>query len=57
MVKNLPAMQNAGDLGLISVLGRSPGEQLSIPVFWPRELHGQRSLEDYSSWDCRVGHD
>ena len=23
------------------------------PVFLPRELHGQRSLVGYSSWDCK----
>ena len=33
---------NAGDLGLISGLGRSPGgrEKLPAPVFWPGESHG-----------------
>ena len=32
---------NAGDLGLISGLGRSPGEgiRLPAPVFWPGEFH------------------
>ena len=31
-----------GDLGLIPGLGRSPGEQLTTPVFWPGEyiVHG-----------------
>ena len=33
---------NAGDLGLIPGLGRSPGEE---KVFWPREFHGL-----YSPW-------
>ena len=36
---------SVGDLGSISGLGRSPGE-----VFWPGELHGQRSLAGYSPW-------
>ena len=33
---------NAGDLGLIPGLGRSPGEGngLPTPVFWPGEIHG-----------------
>ena len=33
---------NAGDLGLIPGLGRSP------PVLFPRESHGERSLAGYS---------
>ena len=34
--------RNAGDLGLIPGLGRSPRERdsLATPVFWPREFHG-----------------
>ena len=33
---------NAGDLGSIPGLGRSPGrkERLPTPVFWPGEFHG-----------------
>ena len=33
---------NAGDLGSIPRLGRSPGEGKGLPtaVFWPREFHG-----------------
>ena len=27
------------------------------PVFLPGKFHGQRSLESYSPWDGRVGHD
>ena len=27
------------------------------PVLLPGKPHGQRSLVDYSPWDCRVGHD
>ena len=38
---------NAGDLGLIPRLGRSPGEgnRYPSPVFWPEEFHGL-----YSPW-------
>ena len=41
---------NAGDLGLIPELGRSPGEEKwqSTPIFLPGESHGQRSLAGYS---------
>ena len=50
---------NSGDLGSVLALGRPPGEWnwLPTPVFVPRESHGQRSLEAYSPWNCRVGHD
>ena len=43
LVKNL----NAGDLGSIPGLGRSPGEGKGqpTPVFWPGEFH-----ELYSPW-------
>jgi len=41
---------NAGDLGLITGLGRSPGEErLPTPVFWPGEFHGL-----YSQWGHKV---
>ena len=39
---------NAGDLGSIPGLGRSPGEgkvKIPTPVFWPGEFHGL-----YSPW-------
>ena len=41
---------NAGDPGLIPVLGRSPGEGIGnpLPVFLPGESHGWRSLVGYS---------
>ena len=41
---------NAGDLGSIPGLGRSPGgrERLPTPVFWPGEFHGL-----YSPWGCK----
>jgi len=41
---------NAGDLGIISRSGISPGKRkwLPTPVFLPGEFHGQRSLAGYS---------
>ena len=38
---------NAGDLGLISGLGRSPWKRgwLLTPVFLPGEFHGQKELD------------
>ena len=43
---------NAGDLGSIPGLGRSPGEGNSNPppVFLPGKSHGQRILAGYSPW-------
>ena len=42
---------NAGDLGSIPGLGRSPGEGNDNPLqyTWPGKSHGQRSLAGYSS--------
>ena len=41
---------NAGDVGSISGLGRSPWrrERLTTPVFWPGEFHRL-----YSPWSCK----
>jgi len=41
---------NAGDLGLIPGLGRSPGEGHDNPLQYSclKNLHGQRSLVGYS---------
>ena len=40
---------NAGDLGSIPGLGRSPrGKGLPTPVFWPGEFHGL-----FSPWGCK----
>ena len=41
---------NERDLGSITELGRSPGEEnwQLTPVFLPEEFQGQRSLVDYS---------
>ena len=55
MVNNLPAMQETWV--------RSQGQEdpwrrewLPTPVFWPEELHGQRSLAGYSPWGCKELH-
>ena len=50
---------NAGDLDLISQLGRSPGEGHGNPLQYSllENPHGQRSLAGYSPWGCRVRHD
>ena len=45
---------NAGDLGSIPGLGRSPGEGTGYtPVFLPGEFHGQRSLVGCSPQGCK----
>ena len=44
---------NAGDMGSVPGLGRSPGRRARqpTPVFLSREFHGQRrSLAGYSPW-------
>ena len=52
VAKNLPA--NAGDLGSIPGLGRSPEEEMApTPVFLPGKSHGQRSLAGYSPWGLK----
>ena len=44
---------NAGDLGSIPELGRSPegGKCYPTPVFWLEEFH-----EIYSPWGCKESH-
>ena len=43
--------RNAGDLGFIPELGRSPGGgNATHSSILPGELHGQRSLAGYSPW-------
>ena len=46
---------NAGDLGSIPGLGRSPGEGKwqPTPVLLPRKFNGWRSLVGYSPWGCK----
>ena len=59
VVKNLLA--NAGDArdaGLIPGSGRTPRGRKWQPilVFLLEKFHGQRSLEGYSPWSRRAGH-
>ena len=46
---------NVGDLGLNPGLGRSPGGGHGDPLQYSflENPHGQRSLADYSPWDCK----
>ena len=46
---------NAGDLGLIPRLGRSPGEghDNALQYSCLENLSGQRSLAGYSPWGCK----
>ena len=50
---------NAGDLGSIPGLGRSPGEGNGNPFEYSclGKFHGWRSLAGYSPWGHRVEHD
>ena len=50
---------NAGDLGSIPGLGRSPGGGHGTPLQYPclENPHGQRSLVGFSLWGHRVGYD
>ena len=50
---------NAGYLGLILGLGRSPGGGHGNPLQYSclENPYGERSLVGYSPWDSRVGHD
>ena len=50
VAKNPPA--NAGDMGLIPELGRSPrgGNGNPFQCSLPGESHGQRRLEGYNPW-------
>ena len=52
MVKNRPTNAgDTGDVGLIPVLGRSPGGGNGNSLqFLPGEFHGQRSLEGCNPW-------
>ena len=52
MVKNLPAMKETQvqSLGWADPLEK---EMATTPVFLPEEFPGQRSLADYSPWDCK----
>ena len=59
VVKNMPA--NAGDIrdeGSIPGSGRSPGGGHGNPLQYSclENLHGQKSLAGFSSWDCKESH-
>ena len=56
MVKNPPAVW---ETWVRSLDWEDPLEKgtVTTSVFWPGEFHEQRSLESYSPWGCRVGHD
>ena len=48
-IKNLPAIQDTHpDAWVRKIPWRRKWQP--TPVFLPEELHGQRSLEDYSPW-------
>ena len=49
MVKNQSAVQETWVWCIGKIRWRR--EQLSTPIFWPGEFHGQRSLAVYSPWD------
>ena len=45
---------NAGNLGSIPGLGRSPGEgNVNLAIFLPGKSHAERSLASYSPWGCK----
>ena len=46
---------NAGDMGSIPGLGRSPGEENGNTLaFLTGKSHGQGSLAGYSPWGCKT---
>ena len=49
------AAYDAGDLGSILGLGRSPGEGVGYPLHYSclGNPHGQKSLVGYSPWSCK----
>ena len=55
VVKNPPVNAgDAGDVDLITGLGRSPGRKWQpTAVFLPGKSHGQKSLVGYSPWGCK----
>ena len=52
VVKNCNA-GDAGDMGSIPSLGRSPGGGEYTPVFLPGKFHGKKSLACCSQWGCK----
>ena len=57
VVTNLPAnAADAGNVGLISGLGRCPGEGNGHSLLYSSwEIHEKRSLVGYSSWGHKSG--
>ena len=49
MVKNLPAKQEMGDPSLGQEDPLEKG-MATTPVFWPGDIHAERSLVGYSPW-------
>ena len=63
-VKNLPAIgkPKVWSLGWEDTLEKGTATHFQysgypLPVFWPGEFCEQRSLADYSPWNCKVRHD
>ena len=56
-IKKLPAMQEPS--GFDPWVRKIPWrrKQQPTPMFLPGKSHGQRLLEGYSPWGCRVQHD
>ena len=52
-------IQETQETQVRSLDGKDPLEEemAAHSVFLPGKSHGQRSLEGYSPWGCRVGHD
>ena len=52
MVKNLPAMQETQVPSLETQGREDPLEKgmATTPVFWPGDIHAERSLVGYSPW-------
>ena len=55
MVKNQLAMQESRETRVQFLGGEDPLEKgmVTPQVFLPGESHGQRSLANYSPWDCK----
>ena len=61
VVKNLPenAVDSRDPCSIPGLVGKIPWSRKwnPTPVFLAGKFHGQRSLEAYSSWGCRVRYD
>ena len=56
--KELTCQCRRHDMWALSLIGKIPWRRAwqLTPVFLPGKVHGQRSLEGYSPWGCKVGH-